>query len=173
MECSNCSTLVASEYFDGDIIITDPCYLIRADRCDDWQLSDYGEEMDIFGFSTYLSQWTLIGDWYCDVFQGSVSDVWTPVPSNRQIGSFSADACRVGVFYLRDVLKYNPSFDMHITHPRCVCWIKEFKGTVSIINVPDPDGDDSIHVTGSGSLDFFSRESYWNDVFSCKNSEKN
>ena len=166
MKCNDCSKCVATEYFDGDIIITDPCYLIRDDRRDDWQLSDYGEDMSILGFSTYLSQWTLIGDWDCNVFQGTVSDVWTPVPSNRKIGSFSADACRVGVFYLRDILKYNPSFNMHITHPWCVCRFKEFKGSVNFITLPDPDGDETLLVTGSGTLDFFSRESYWDDVFS-------
>ena len=92
MECSNCSTLVASEYFDGDIIITDPSYIITSARRDDWERSDHGEEMDILGFSSYLSEWTLIGDWHCNVFQGPVSSMWSPVPPNRQIGSFSADA---------------------------------------------------------------------------------
>ena len=171
MKCDFTSSLIDSEFFNGDIILTDPCYLIKDER--DKTVSNHGEYMEPLGFYTYLSERTLIGDWDCDVFQGPADSVWTPQAPEKKIGSFSADACRVGVFYLKDVLKYDPSFAMHITHPWCVCWLKDFKGTVNFITLPDPDGYETMLVTGSGSLDFFSRESDWNQFFPCKNSGKN
>ena len=51
------------------------------------------------------------GDWYCEVFKGSGSRLWFPQVPEKKIGDFSADACKVGVFYLRDILRYNPAFD--------------------------------------------------------------
>lgn len=50
--------------FKGDIIITDPCYIIK-DNSDDWNKCGWGENMGILGFTTYISEYTLCGDWSC------------------------------------------------------------------------------------------------------------
>ena len=42
--------IMAEKYFNGDIIITDPCYIIPDDCRDDWQKSSYGEDMFFLGF---------------------------------------------------------------------------------------------------------------------------
>lgn len=46
--------------FKGDIIITDPCYIIK-DNSDDWNKCGWGENMGILGFTTYISEYTLCG----------------------------------------------------------------------------------------------------------------
>ena len=160
--------IMAEKYFNGDIIITDPCYIILDDRRDDWRKSSYGEDIFFLSFGHYLCKTTLIGDWNCEVFKGSGSRLWFPQAPEKKIGDFSADACKVCVFYLRDILRYNPAFDDHTNQPWCACWIKNFQGTVKIVTKLDPDGDESMHLIGVGNKSFFTRESYWSEVFPYK-----
>ena len=56
--------------FDGDIIITDPCYIIRAEQHsttpvtqDDWAACRYGERMEALGIRYSITRDTLYGDW--------------------------------------------------------------------------------------------------------------
>lgn len=51
-------------YFKGDIIITDPCYIMREDS-NDWDKCDYSERMDRLGFTNYIAESTIYGDWSC------------------------------------------------------------------------------------------------------------
>lgn len=58
--------------FKGDIIITDPCYIMRAEHHgtkpltkDDWDACDYGQNMEALGIKTYLTSDTEYGDWSC------------------------------------------------------------------------------------------------------------
>lgn len=51
--------------FKGDIIITDPCYIIDRDKDDDWDKCGYGERMQVFGINTFLTSSTEYGDWSC------------------------------------------------------------------------------------------------------------
>ena len=157
--------------FDGDIIITDPCYIMRPfDRSTepkwedymgtedytgksqkelkemgffekharldeaqrkwnnehprDWELCNYGDNMEVFGFGTYMTRDTIYGDWGCSVFD---------TISEKKIGSFCADAGLVSVFHLADVMKYNPDYNDITNAPHCVTLIKDFKGTVQFI----------------------------------------
>lgn len=105
--------------FDGDIIITDPCYIMRED--DDWATCAYGENMEALGITHYMTRDTLYGDWSCTTFDTDTKEA---------IGEFCADAGLVSVFLLDEVLKYNPDYDWHITKPFTVTMIKDFKGTV-------------------------------------------
>ena len=57
--------------FDGDIIITDPCYIIRNENGitkNDWHYCEYGEYMERLGIKNYLTHDTIYGDWGCTVF---------------------------------------------------------------------------------------------------------
>ena len=81
--------------FKGDIIITDPCYIIKDieenphaypsiddpnyrvlldayrkwnREHDDWIECDCGGNMEILGFTTFISESTLYGDWSCKVW---------------------------------------------------------------------------------------------------------
>lgn len=112
---------------DGDIIITDPCYVMRDEddiSDDDWRWCDYGKNMQILGFKKYLSANTIYGDWSCITIDSDTGEV---------MGTFCADAGMVGVFLFDDVLRYNPKFNKHIVYPQAVTVIRNFKGTVQIV----------------------------------------
>ena len=113
------------KYFEGDIIITDPCYFIN--NKDDWENSDCGRYMDSEDgfdmFTGYIARDTLYGDWSCTVYN---------TDNGNEIGTFAADRAMVGVYLLDEVLKYNPEFDYNnwtVTH------IKDFQGTVQFVVV--------------------------------------
>lgn len=117
--------------FDGDIIITDPCYVVRAEHHgtkpiteDDWEACNYGSEMEVFGIHNYMTRDTIYGDWSCTVYN---------TDTEKKIGSFCADAGLVSVFLLDEVLKYNPDFDWDYTKPWTTTLIENFKGTVQFI----------------------------------------
>lgn len=108
--------------FDGDIIITDPCYIIKDE---DWRNCYYGyDNMKDFGFTHYMTRDTLYGDWSCTTFD---------MDTKEALGRFCADAGLVSVFLLDEVLKYNPDYDWHITKPYTATVIKDFKGTVQFV----------------------------------------
>jgi hypothetical protein len=99
--------------FDGDIIITDPCYVIKNN-----------DEYDNCGLRHYMYRDTIYGDWGCTTFD---------TDSGEPIGDFCADAGLVAVMQLDEVLEYNPSFDYHINRPWTTTLIKDFKGTVQFV----------------------------------------
>lgn len=117
--------------FDGDIIITDPCYIMRAEHHgtkpltdNDWYACDYGSKMEVLGIHTYMTRDTLYGDWSCTTYN---------TDTEEEIGEFCADAGLVSVFLLDEVLKYNPDFDYHKDRRWTTTWIKNFKGTVQFV----------------------------------------
>lgn len=117
--------------FDGDIIITDPCYIMRAEHHgtipitdDDWDACGYGENMEVFGIQNYMTRDTIYGDWGCDVYN---------TDTKEKIGEFCADAGLVSVLLLDEVLKYNPDFDYHKKKSWTTTWIQDFKGTVQFV----------------------------------------
>ena len=57
--------------FKGTIIITDPCYIMRADDSNDWDNCDYGRNMKALGINTYISESTIYGDWKCTTYQSN------------------------------------------------------------------------------------------------------
>ena len=117
---SQSRTMTDSIKLCGDIIITDPCYIVQNDE--DWDKCRYGEDMSDLGIKHYIVRDTLYGDWSCTTFDSN---------TKQPIGEFCADAGMVGVFLLDEVLKYNPDFDYHINRPRTTTLIRNFKGAVS------------------------------------------
>lgn len=119
--------------FDGDIIITDPCYIVRAEHHgtkpltdNDWAACGYGSNMEALGINTYMTRDTIYGDWSCTTFNSD---------TNEPIGEFCADAGLVSVFLLDEILKYNPDYDDHIKNKCASTWIRDFKGTVQFVVV--------------------------------------
>lgn len=117
--------------FDGDIIITDPCYIIRSGHHgskpithNDWYSCNYGSNFEVFGITHYMTRDTLYGDWNCTVFDRD---------TDKQLGEFCADSGQVSVFLLDEVLKYNPNFNYHIEKPWTTTLIKGFKGEVQFV----------------------------------------
>lgn len=112
--------------FDGDIIITDPCYILKDgdSEDDDWKTCEWGDNMEALGINHYMTRDTLYGDWSCTTFD---------TDTKKPIGQFCADAGLVSVFLLDEVLKYNPDFNYHIERPWTTTLIKNFKGSVQFI----------------------------------------
>jgi hypothetical protein len=128
--------------FEGDIIITDPCYIIPESKDDDWDKSDYGNDFtDILGTNNYLSKDTGVGDWSNEIIN---------TDDKMKIGKFCADAGMVAVFNLSDVLKYNPDFNYHISRQWTTALIKDFKGE---INIEFNEADTAV-ITGTGNINF-------------------
>lgn len=142
--------------FKGDIIITDPCYIIRAAHHgtkpitkDDWKACNYGKNMDVLGIYNYICRSTIYGDWSCTTYNSD---------TNEKIGEFCADAGLVGVFELNEVLKYNPDFNYHICRPWTTTWIKNFDGEVNIKVVNNEYGESEVQVIGKGNINFLGRQ---------------
>ena len=136
--------------FDGDIIITDPCYIMRENNElteNDWSACNYGEDMDALGITHYMTRDTLYGDWSCTTFDTDTKEV---------IGQFCADAGLVSVFLLDEVLKYNPEFDYYLNKKWTTTWIRDFKGTVEFVVK---------HIDGYYEEDspYWKKGDYWED----------
>jgi|WetSurMetagenome_2_1015567.scaffolds.fasta_scaffold00711_54 hypothetical protein len=80
--------------FDGDIVITDPIYVITHD---DWTKCSYGHNLPILGFENFLADSTLCGDWECLICNDK----------GKQIGHISADSGQVGIFLTDEIKKYS------------------------------------------------------------------
>lgn len=130
------------KHFNGDIIITDPCYVIKND---DWSnVCHHVNDLNYEPIPGAIMHDTIYGDWSCTTFDAK---------TKKSIGHFCADAGLVAIFDLAEVLKYNPSFDYHITKMWTTTLIKDFDGDVwfEIKHYNKPYGDDySVHVVGRG-----------------------
>ena len=136
-------------YEHEDIIITDPCYVIRNDSDDDWSKCDYGSDMVQLGSFTndkYVTADTLYGDWGCTTYN---------TDTKEKIGSFCADAGLVSVFSLAQVKAYNPKYDDIENNPWCVTLIKDFTGDVTLKVKFDEEYSEFVrYVEGVGSVNF-------------------
>lgn len=112
------------------------------ENIDDWEKSEYGENMEVLGISTYLSDRTIYGDWSCTTFNSY---------TKAKIGEFCADAGMVAVFLLDEVLRYNPSYNDHIEKPWTTTLIRDFHGTVELHCK-----NDKVTVVGKGNINFVS-----------------
>lgn len=142
--------------FKGDIIITDPCYIIREQHHgaksitdDDWEACNYGDNMEVLGIKNYICRGTIYGDWSCTTFNSD---------TNEEIGEFCADAGLVAVFLLDEVLKYNPDFDYHINRPWTTTLIKDFEGEVDFEVIDDEYGEPEVQVVGKGNINFVGKQ---------------
>lgn len=151
--------------FKGDIIITDPCYIMRAKHHgttpiteNDWRSCEYGENMEVLGIKTYLTRDTIYGDWSCTTYNSD---------TKKELGEFCADAGLVSVFLLDEVLAYNPDFDYHINKPWTTTLIKNFDGDIELKVVSyqyrdeDTDelvDDEEVRVIGKGNINFFTSQ---------------
>lgn len=134
------------EFKNEDIVITDPCYIIKDE---DWEKSSFGSNLRIFGVTNYLTRDTLYGDWSCTVFNLD--------EDRKLIGEFCADAGLVCVLSLRDAIeKINPNFEQWAKdHDWCVTIIRNFTGFVQIKTAFNSFTNEIYaYVSGSGSINF-------------------
>lgn len=129
--------------FKGDIIITDPCYIIKENpikrpepedfnlpysiyskpyskystpdefaykaacdkyweeesKYDDWKKCGYGENMEILGITTYISEPTIYGDWSCTTWSTPRKDVEEQI---EELNKLCRDAWRIESEYGED-----------------------------------------------------------------------
>lgn len=132
--------------FNGDIIITDPCYLSvnmtneERRNFDCAYMTNYG----IIGIESD----TYYGDWDCSTFDRLSFDE-NDCP--KLIGKFCADSGMVCVADLRSVLRFNPKYDYHIKNDRTTTLIRNFKGTVCI-KIDLANGGNEIYPAYSASV---------------------
>ena len=124
-------TCIAEREFDGDIVITDPCYIRETDRSFDW------DERESLMKDIGLISRTFYGDWGCTVFRtGEDSKVGFIGSECEEIGNFCADAGLVCVLDLRDARKLAPDIDKWIAeHDWCATVIRGFKGKVRLMTM--------------------------------------
>lgn len=109
--------------FKGDIVITDPCYIIEDDNDSDWEKCMHGERMENLGIKHYLCRDTICGNWFCTTYNSDTGKV---------LGKFCADTGMVAVFLLDEVLAYNPNFKSWEECPLTTTLIKDFDGDIEM-----------------------------------------
>ena len=136
------------KHYHGDIIITDPCYVIKDN---DWDAICDDQNTEINGLPGTMMRDTIFGDWSCTTLN---------TITKEPIGHFCADAGMVAVFNLAEVLRYNPKFDYHKTKDWTTTLIENFDGTCQFIikHHTGKYGDDfSVHIKGTG-INFVTNE---------------
>lgn len=121
--------MVDKKTFDGDIVITDPCYLPVPCAYRKW---NWGKlQAWIHGVGGLESD-TYYGDWGCTLYRthGGIGSIKRGC---RKIGKFCADAGLVCVVRMTDVLKINPGFPGWLKgHDWCGAVVKDFHGEVRL-----------------------------------------
>jgi len=121
--------VIKSMEFVGDILITDPCYIIKEDS-DDWARCDYGENLKVLGIEHFITNDTYYGDWGCTVWKAASYEECT---EDNVIGEFCADAGLVSVMDWNECLQYNPDMEQWVKdHDWCATVIKDFHGIVEM-----------------------------------------
>lgn len=128
--------------FDGDIVITDPCYLVS------YKDEKHDEKLETLWNNLLLVKDTLYGDWGC---------VTINTDTNEKIGRFCADGAMVCVVLLDEVKKLTPDY---IPHEEATL-IKDFHGEVRIVVEEEfyeyegkKQKDYVVHVEGRGNTNF-------------------
>ena len=132
--------------FNGDIVITDPCYL-SANMTNEERRNFDCTCMINYGIIGIESD-TYYGDWDCSTFDRLSFDE-NDCP--KLIGKFCADSGMVCVADLRSVLRFNPKYDHHIKNDRTTTLIRNFKGTVRI-KIDMANGGNEIYPAYSASV---------------------
>lgn len=187
--------------FKGDILITDPGYLVEekdydtprpklSDYSDNnegyrweeyikdqekwdkendtWEITNNGEDLSVWGFTNYISEDTLYGDWSQIIYEGTglenVLEVEKKCKSSdnyaeldnlmkgfKELGTFCADSGMVCVVNLEEAKKFNPKIeDWCKSHPWCASIIRNFEGDIEYTL-----GEDRAHIIGKGNINFF------------------
>ena len=141
--------------FDGDVLITDPCYLCNGSD-ERWDYESVKSWIE--GVGGLMSN-TFYGDWGCTVFwtDGQIGNIENP----SEIGHFCADAGLVCVLSMEDVRERYPEFESWLEeHGWCGTVVHDFSGTVRLMKMSVPkkfsDGteyeDVALRIRGDGKI---------------------
>ena len=126
--------------FNCDIIITDPCYIMKTDE--DWDLCNYGSNLEALNINSFITSYD--GDCVgCNIID---------ISTGKNLGEFASDSSAVSVMSLSEVKKYNPDFNKNLDK-NCYCIIKNFSGTVEKKKIENSDNQTWAFV-GTGNLSF-------------------
>lgn len=129
-------------YFKGDIIITDPMYIVKSEE--DWHRCEYGEKLEALKIFTYITSGN------GDEFASDVISLDTP----ERLGEFGSDSCMVSVMLLSEVRQYNFDFDKDLGK-HCYTIIKDFDGEVQLFEMEECDcNGQRVYFVGKGNKDF-------------------
>ena len=129
-------------FFKGDIIITDPMYIIKSEE--DWQCCEYGQNLESIGISTYIT--SINGD---EIGSDVVS-----LDEYKKIGDFCSDSCAVTVMLLNELRTYNSDFDKNL-EKHCYAIVKNFEGEIELLEMVEDDGTDQrLYFFGKGNMNF-------------------
>ena len=162
--------------FNGDILITDPCYIRQLLPDSEREKGFWGffinhsfsrfeadnSGLFLYGLYNTLIGNTIYGDWSCTTYMKHKD-------GDVEIGRFCADAGLVGVFLLEEVEKFNPNFSRWLVrHAHCGTVISGFNGVVKAVTTckpaDKPENDipfltHTVHLEGVGGkckgVDFF------------------
>lgn len=146
---------LGSRHFRGDIVITDPCYLLHGKGAS-------GDVSDAMAWCSRvgLESRTFYGDWGCTVYR-TLNDVWQVDDGDEELGHFTADAGEVCVVPLDEVRKTYPGFESWLDkHRWCGAVIRNFDGLVRLMAQHEtryyddkPYTDTELRVRGDGLID--------------------
>lgn len=163
-----------------DIIITDPCYVIRENpypcpplKSEESDNTEYGMDTKLIvdRDDPYYKWEEENNDWEkcnCgidmerlgitnyiarDTIYGDWSCTVYNADTKEEMGNFCADSGMVAVFSLKEVLKYNPDFDYYINRLWTTATIKNFTGDVHFA-VSEHD----VSVVGKGNVNFVTEQ---------------
>ena len=129
-------------YFNGDIVITDPMYIVKSEE--DWHRCEYGEKLEALNIFTYITSG------HGDEFASDVISLDTP----KRLGEFGSDSCMVSVMLLNEVRQYNSDFDKDLGK-HCYTVIKDFDGEVQLIEMEEcDDNGQRVYFVGKGNKNF-------------------
>ena len=129
-------------FFKGDIIITDPMYIVKSEE--DWHLCEYGEKLEELGIFTYITAGN--GDEFA-------SDI-VSLDTHESLGELGSDSCMISVMLLREVRQYNFDFDKDL-EKHCYTIIEDFEGEVQLVEMEEPDDDcQRFYFLGKGNKNF-------------------
>ena len=129
-------------FFYGDLLLTDPAYIVNSDA--DWLLllSD--------GFERAALHWLGIGN-SLSAEAGADTQRTALDENGRKIGMFCTDSALFCVCDLAQVLAYHPDFlTKNEKYPGTFCIVRDFDGEVSLTN----DENGNLQFIGTGKNGF-------------------
>ena len=129
-------------HFKGDIVITDPMYIMKSEE--DWDLCEYGENLEALNICTYITS-------------GHGDEIGSDVVSldtSKKLGEFCSDSWMVSIMLLSEVREYNFDFDKEL-EKHCYTIIKDFEGEIQLFEMEEDDGTDQrLYFVGKGNKNF-------------------
>lgn len=122
-------------FFPGDIVITDPCYIVKNSA--DWSDCGYGQALDALGISTFLStgEEDCGGSYVLRAADGTV------------LGEFCSDSSVISVMDAGELTAYNPAWADSLGGC-CYTLLHGFRGEITLST-----GEDWA-IAGEGNISF-------------------